>query len=94
MLSGYFANLPAEQNGVEALKLLASNASVEPHILSAVFQEPHNIADKLHWIKFHLENVVKPESIHFVSNDIRKSLVRGSIDKSDILVDDYPKKIN
>lgn len=90
---GYFANLPAEQNVVDALKVLATNDRVELHILSAVFDEPHNIADKLHWIKFRLRNVVKPENIHFVSNDTRKSLALGGIDKSDILIDDYSKNI-
>lgn len=91
---GYFANLPAEQNVVDALKLLPANDGVELHILSAVFDEPHNIADKLHWIKVHLGDVVKSENIHFVSNGARKSLALGGIDKHDILVDDYSKNIS
>lgn len=91
---GYFANLPAEQNVIDALKLLAKNDELELHILSAVFDEPHNIADKLHWIKVHLGDVVTPENIHFVSNGTRKSLALGGIDKEDILVDDYSKNIS
>lgn len=90
---GYFANLPAEQNVVDALKLLAGNDGVELHILSAVFDEPHNIADKLHWIRNNLGDVVKPENIHFVSNGTRKSLALGGIDGDDILIDDYSKNI-
>lgn len=91
---GYFANLPAEQNVVEALKLLAVKERIELHILSAVFDEPHNIADKLHWIKNNLGDAVKPENIHFVSNGTRKSLALGGIDKNDILIDDYSKNIS
>ena len=91
---GYFANLPAEQNVVDALKLLTANDRIELHILSAVFDEPHNIADKLHWIKVHLGDVVKSENIHFVSNNTRKSLALGGIDKNDILIDDYSKNIS
>ena len=91
---GYFANLPAEQNVVDALKVLATNDRVELHILSAVFDEPHNIADKLHWIKAYLGDAVKPENIHFVSNGTRKSLALGCIGREDILVDDYSKNIS
>lgn len=91
---GYFANLPTEQNVVDALKLLAKKDELELHILSAVFDEPHNIADKLHWIKINLEGAIWPENIHFVSNGTRKSLALGGVDSDDILIDDYSKNIS
>ena len=90
---GYFARLPAEQNVVDALKMLAQFSNIELHILSAVFEEPHNVEDKQKWIDQVIGSDVKPQNIHFVPTDQRKSGAIGNIGPNDILIDDYSKNI-
>lgn len=94
---GYFFNLPAVFNVVEAVRMIMrSNTDTEVFILSSVFQDDHSIDEKNAWLDNH--NLREIDDAHrlFVPYGTSKSAFLGQKigwKKSDVLIDDFSKNL-
>jgi len=92
---GYFAQLPPQQNVVDAVRLLiGSGPTVEVFILSSVlFDSRFAMEEKNGWLKKNLPEVDRAHRIFLPCGESKAGYVPGTLRESDCLLDDYTKNL-
>lgn len=91
---GYYAQLPAHNNLVAAIKRINSNPDIDVYILSAVLENSkYAEKEKREWLQRYLPDL-KPEQIIFTPCGQSKTSFIADLSKSDTLLDDYTVNLN
>ncbi len=91
---GYFANLEAQQNVVDAVKLLCKDRRFEVFILSSVLDSDYALCEKNQWLDAHLPEVDKAHRLFPSYGDIKQSVIPDGLHATDMLLDDYSLNLN
>ena len=92
---GYFAGLPAQENVVNAFKILELQPGIELFVLSSVFLDNHSEADKRMWVAKHLGLADKHQIYCPYGREKETALEEiGGIRASDVLIDDFSKNLH
>ncbi len=92
---GYFAQLPPQQNVVDAVRLLIGSApTVEIFILSSVlFDSRFAMEEKNGWLNEFLPEVDRAHRIFLPCGESKAGYVPRNLRESDCLLDDYTKNL-
>jgi len=92
---GYFAQLPPQQNVVDAVRLLIyTNTSVEVFILSSVlFDSRFAMEEKNGWLNKYLPEIDRFHRIFLPCGENKAGYVPEKLRESDCLLDDYTKNL-
>ena len=92
---GYFAGLPAQENVVNAFKILELQPGIELFVLSSVFLDNHSEADKRTWVAKHLGLADKHQIYCPYGREKETALEEiGGIRASDVLIDDFSRNLH
>lgn len=92
---GYFAQLPPQQNVVDAVRLLIHTTPlVEVFILSSVlFDSRFAMEEKNTWLNKYLPEIDQAHRIFLPCGESKVGYVPGRLRESDCLLDDYTKNL-
>lgn len=92
---GYFAQLPPQQNVVDAIRLLIHTTPLlEVFILSSVlFDSQFAMEEKNTWLNRFLPDVDQAHRIFLPCGENKAGYVPGKLRESDCLLDDYTKNL-
>jgi len=92
---GYFAELPPQQNVVDAVRLLICTApTIEVFVLSSVlFDSRYAMEEKNGWLDRYLPELDEGHRIFLPCGESKASYVPGKMRESDCLLDDYTKNL-
>lgn len=91
---GYFANLQAQQNVVDAVKLLCKDPRFEVFILSSVLDSDYALCEKNQWLDAHIPEIDKAHRLFPSYGDIKQSVIPDGLQATDMLLDDYSLNLN
>ena len=89
---GYFYNLPAQQNLIEAVKSLIRECSewLEIYILGCFLPESaYALEEKANWCQEKLPEIPMSNYIFVPCGKCKEAYVPGTVRKDDVLLDDY-----
>lgn len=92
---GYFAQLPPQQNVVDAVRLLVHTTTpVDVFILSSVlFDSRFAMNEKNGWLNKHLPEIDRAHRIFLPCGESKAGYVPGMLREGDCLLDDYTKNL-
>lgn len=90
---GYFRNLSAQQNVVEAARLLTKRQDVEVFVLSAVLPTPYAAREKNEWLDEFLPEVDQAHRLFVPCGEDKGKYIGHALGKDDVLLDDYSKNL-
>lgn len=89
--AGYFRQLPAVKNVINAINLLTKQQNFETYILSSVFNDDHSIQEKEEWLDSQNVQIDKKHRLFVPYGKVKSEFVAEQIGllEDDILIDDF-----